>query len=548
MKRLIFLTGFAGTGKTTVGRLVAERLRWDFRDTDEMVVLRAGKPIPAIFRREGEEGFRALEREVLAEAAGSEGTVISCGGGAVVDPANRELMQRGLVVCLEARSETIFARLRPAMEALTAEERPLLAGPDPLERIRRLKAERQPLYAAADWTVHTDTLSPEDAANEVARAWRQVGAPAIWAGEADVAAVVRSEMGPYPVLVGWGLLSGLGGRLRQAGVARSAWVITDEHVGGLYGKQALGSIRAAGLEGDALVLPPGELAKSFESLSRIYAWLAAHHVERSDALVALGGGVVGDLAGTVAATYLRGMPFVQVPTSLLAMVDASIGGKVAVNLPEGKNLVGAFFPPRLVLADVATLATLPSRARSEGWAEAIKHGLILDSDYLDALEEQADLLVALAPEPTVAAIARSVAIKAAVVSRDEYETSGLRSLLNYGHTLGHALEAATDYQTLLHGEAVAIGMAGAARISHRMGLLSSEDVARHDAIITRFGLPTRCPPVAMPALHAALRLDKKVQGGAQRWVLLEHLGFAALRNDVPADVVDSVIADLMRAE
>ena len=547
MKRLIFLTGFAGTGKTTVGRLVAERLHWDFLDTDEMVVLRAGKSIPTIFRGEGEEAFRALERAVLADAAGSDDTVVSCGGGAVVDPANRELMQQGLVVCLEARPETVLARLRPAMEALSDEERPLLAGPDPLERIRSLKAERQPVYAAADWTVHTDSLSPEDAANEVVRAWAQLGAPAIWASEADVAAVVRSEMGPYPVLVGWGLLSGLGDRLRQVGLARSAWLVTYEHVGGLYAKQALASIRAAGLEGDALVLPPGEPTKSFESLSRIYAWLAAHHAERGDAVIALGGGVVGDLAGTVAATYVRGMPFVQVPTSLLAMVDASIGGKVAVNLPEGKNLVGAFFPPRLVLADVATLATLPPRACTEGWAEVVKHGFILDLDYLDTLEEQADLLKALAPEPTVAAIARSVAIKAAVVSRDEHETSGLRSLLNYGHTLGHALEAVTGYQTLLHGEAVAIGMVGAARISHRMGLLSSDDLARHDAIIARFGLPTRCPPVAMPALHAAMRLDKKVQGGSQRWVLLERLGLATLHDEVPAEAVDSVIAELMRA-
>jgi len=168
-------------------------------------------------------------------------------------------------------------------------------------------------------------------------------------------------------------------------------------------------------------------------------------------------------------------------------------------------------------------------------------------DYLDTLEEQADLLKALAPEPTVAAIARSVAIKAAVVSRDEHETSGLRSLLNYGHTVGHALEAVTGYQTLLHGEAVAIGMVGAARISHRMGLLSSDDLARHDAIIARFGLPTRCPPVAMPALHAAMRLDKKVQGGSQRWVLLERLGLATLHDEVPAEAVDSVIAELMRA-
>jgi 3-dehydroquinate synthase len=364
----------------------------------------------------------------------------------------------------------------------------------------------------------------------------------------DVATVASSSNGPYPVVVGWDVLPSLGHWLTRLGLTRAAWVITDEQVGKHYAPGVLASLRATGVEADVLALPPGEPTKSFESLGRLYAWLAGHRAERGDAIVALGGGVVGDLTGTVAATYLRGMPLVQLPTSLLAMVDSSIGGKVAINLPEGKNLVGSFAPPRLVLADVATLATLPKRALTEGWAEVIKHGFILDADYLTTLEAQADPLLALDREATVAAIARSAQIKGDVVGRDEHETSGLRSLLNYGHTLGHALEAVTGYETLLHGEAVAIGMAAAARISERMGLLSATDVAHHDAVLTRFGLSIRCPPVPMQALWNAMRLDKKVQSGNLRWVLLERLGQAALRNDVPAEMVEAVVTELMGGE
>jgi 3-dehydroquinate synthetase len=227
------------------------------------------------------------------------------------------------------------------------------------------------------------------------------------------------------------------------------------------------------------------------------------------------------------------------------MVDSSIGGKVAINLPEGKNLVGAFAPPRLVLADITTLSTLPERARIEGWAEVIKHGFILDADYLDTLEQQTNALLTLDRDATLAAITRSVQIKGDVVSRDEHETTGLRSLLNYGHTLGHALEAVTGYETLLHGEAVAIGMSAAARISQKVGLLDQADVERHDAIVTRFGLPVRLPPVSKDSLWDAMRLDKKVLSGNLRWVLLDRLGHATLRSDVPHDTAETAIDELV---
>jgi 3-dehydroquinate synthetase len=226
------------------------------------------------------------------------------------------------------------------------------------------------------------------------------------------------------------------------------------------------------------------------------------------------------------------------------MVDASIGGKTGLNLPQGKNLVGAFHQPRLVLADVQTLATLPRREMASGWAEAIKHGLILDAGLFDTFEEHAGAIAALERPLAEQVIRRSMAIKAYVVSRDERETLGIRTLLNYGHTVGHALEAATGYGRLLHGEAVAVGMAAAARISHGMGLLSAEAVERQDRLLARFGLPTRCPGVDRDAVRRAMGVDKKTAAGAIHWVLLEGIGRAVLRADVPSELVEQMLAEV----
>ena len=267
--------------------------------------------------------------------------------------------------------------------------------------------------------------------------------------------------------------------------------------------------------------------------------------ERGHPIIAVGGGVVGDLAGYVAATFLRGVPFVQVPTSMAAMVDASIGGKVAVNLPQGKNLVGAFYQPKAVLADVQTLSTLGQRELAEGWAEAIKHGFILDADLVDTFEEHAEALMQVEPEIAPAVIRRSMAIKAEVVSQDERETLDIRILLNYGHTIGHALEASTEYGRFMHGEGVAIGMMGAANIAREMGLLDQAVVERQYRLLQRFKLPTAAPGVVVADIRRAMSLDKKVAGGSNRWVLLEGVGQAVVRRDVPVELVERTVGDLV---
>jgi 3-dehydroquinate synthase len=563
----LVITGFSGTGKSLVAKEVARKLNWDFLDTDGEIVKQAGKPIAEIFRQEGEVRFRELEREVIQKACQRKKTVIAIGGGAIVDPQNYELLARtGLIVCLEAKPETIYERLfREAACSPKTEVRPLLAVDNPLERIRQLKASRQPYYAKADWTIHTDGLSISEVAKEVERAWRMLSRAHLHLGplpsrerksrgqleaKDDVACLVETETQSYPIFVGYGLLDKLGEKMKQAALSGTATIISDENVFTLYGSKVEGVLKESGFATNSFVVPPGEETKSIDCATKIYDFLVECRAERDDIIVALGGGMVGDLAGFVAATFLRGMPWVQVPTSLVAMVDASIGGKVGVNHLKGKNLIGAFHQPELVLADPQTLTTLPQRELTSGWAEVIKHSLILDKQYFEFLETNVNKLTKLEPELLTRAIARSAAIKAQVVSQDEKERTGKRTILNYGHTIAHGLEAATQYKRFLHGEAVAIGMVGEAKLSQRLGLLPSTDVDRQQAMLQRFGLPTSLRAkrsnlkLSLATITKAMELDKKMKGKAIRWVLLLEIGKAVIHSDVPHEDVQAVLHEL----
>ena len=549
VKRNIFITGFSGSGKTTVGREVARTLGWRFVDVDEEIVAAAGRSIEDVFARDGEAAFRDMENARLAEVCRDEEQVVSTGGGVVAFERNRRLMsESGIVVCLEAAPEVLYRRLKEQRETGGRVVRPMLDDPDPLGRIVSLKASRQADYASCDWTVSTDRLDPDRAAAEVVRAWGMLGEGAEDAAHAaygDLSAVVRTSAGDYPVWAGWGILDELGERAARTVSPATAYVVTDQ---GAYrhAKRAQTSMEAAGIVTHIFVLPPGEQTKTLRSAGHLYDWLAGLRAERGHLLVAVGGGVVGDLAGFVAATYARGMRLAHVPTTVLAMMDSAIGGKTAVDLPQGKNLVGAFHQPSFVLEDARTLASLPRREAAAGWAEAVKHGLILDEDLLRLLEEQAERILDLDEETATEAIRRSAAVKARVVSKDEKETLGLRVLLNYGHTVGHAVEAAAGYGRYLHGEAVAAGMAAAAFIARELGMLSPEDVSRQRAVIDRYGLPASVEGVDPRAVRAAMSMDKKTSEGVIRWVLLEEIGRATTRRDVPAALVDAALDSVCR--
>ncbi len=546
MKNVI-LTGFAGTGKSVVGQAVATLLGWTFIDTDDVLERLAGKSVEAVFAEDGEGAFRALESKALVEVCNGDDQVISTGGGMVIDPANQSLMREsGFVVCLEASPETIIQRL--FSEASGSETvRPLLQGDNPLGRAMELKAERAAAYAQAHWTVHTDNLGVQDIAREVVRAARMLDGRVDATQDshgADLAATIRSATGPCPVYAGTGLIEDIGAMCRSAGLTSTAYVISDSNVFYTHGRKVQMSLEAADIPVHTFVVPAGETSKSVETLEACYQWLAERRAERGHFIVAVGGGVIGDLAGFTAATFNRGLPVVQVPTSLAAMVDASIGGKTAINLSAGKNLVGAFHQPRMVLADVESLASLPERERASGWSEAVKHGLILDADLFQTFEEHSEAIMNLEQPLTSEVVRRSMAVKADVVTRDERETLGLRILLNYGHTIGHGLETATEYGTLLHGEAVAIGMTAAVRISRGMGLVGVDVVARQDKVLKQYGLPTRMPGADRDAIRRAMSVDKKTTAGNIRWVLLEGIGKAVTRNDVPEDLVQAAIADV----
>ena len=547
--RNIILTGFSGTGKSQVAREVARVLGWELADTDADIVRWEGKEIAEIFSEKGEGEFRRLEREALVRACASGGRVVATGGGVLMYADNRRLLfDSGLVVGLEARPETIYQRLSTDGQGRSPEERPMLAGADPLGRIRNLKAERQPFYSLAQWVVQTDDLSEEQVAAEVVRAWQILGGRMGSAGDGDpeLAAVLTHSRGSCPIRVGWGLLDRIGEQFRESGIDGPVYIITDDNVFPLYGRQVQRSLQRAEIEAHCFIIPAGEENKSFEMANAIYHWLASRRAERRHTILAVGGGVVGDLAGFVAATYLRGMPFVQAPTSMAAMVDASIGGKTAVNLEEAKNLVGAFYQPQMVLADPHTLKTLGQRELSEGWAEAIKHGFIMDADLVSVFEDHSSELMGLEPELSTEVIRRSMAIKADVVSQDERETLGKRVLLNYGHTIGHAIEATTGYGEWMHGEGVSVGMMGAAELSRRMGMIDGDVVKRQGELLRRFNLPLRAEGLDVEKIFSAMSLDKKSTGGAIRWVLLEEVGKATTSREVPAEQVREVVEGLLQ--
>ena len=367
----------------------------------------------------------------------------------------------------------------------------------------------------------------------------------------DLAAEVETTGGNYPVWVGWGILDDIGKRTKEYLSPSCVYIITDESILE-HARKVQISMERSGIASHMYIVPPGESSKTLETVQQIYSWLAGRKAERRHLIVAVGGGVIGDMAGFVAATYLRGMPFVQVPTTLLAMMDASIGGKVAVDLPQGKNLVGAFYQPKFVLSDVETLVSLPERELNSGWAEAIKHGLILDQDLLGIFENRVNEVRSLDRDIATEIIRKSVAIKAKVVSRDERETLGIRILLNYGHTIGHAIESSTGYTKYLHGEAVSIGMMAAAKIGQFVGVLREEEVIRQEDVLKAYGLPVKAQGLDAKEIIKATTSDKKTSDGIVNWVLLEGLGNAVTNNKIPInyvlDAVNFVIKDVQPSE
>ena len=499
----IIITGFMGAGKTTVGQILANKLKREFVDMDAVIEARAQMTIPQIFASRGEDAFRALERRLVYELALRNGLVIATGGGALIDDAMRDTMiQSGLVVCLNASKADIRDRLAEN------ENRPLAAGWE------RLFEARRSAYAGMPYQIMTSGKTPEEIAGEIAA----LASGALYVNTPDG--------GGYPIYIGRGFLRWVADEAELLGLARHVVVVTNETVAPLYGETLVQTLPNANL----VIVRDGEAYKNLDTAREIYDELLALGADRGTTLIALGGGVVGDMAGYVAATYMRGISLVQIPTTLLSMVDSSVGGKVGVDLPQGKNLIGAFKQPRRVIIDTDVLNSLPPLQWRCGMAEVIKHGLIARPALLDP-----DLWNL---ENAEALVRQAVQVKIDVVEVDPYER-GIRAHLNLGHTFGHAIEKATEY-AIPHGEAVAIGIVKAARLSRNLGYIDDGLVERILKLMWRLELPT---DIALDPerWYAAMATDKKWKGGRARLVILKRLGEAAVIEGLSKDAICAVL-------
>jgi len=507
----LYLYGPPGAGKSTLGRRLAADLDRTFLDLDDAIRAEAGMSVPAIFAAEGETGFRARERRALAAAAARTGSVVALGGGALLDPAARALAESsGQVLFLDCATDTLLARVKGAPGT-----RPLVSGgADAFADLLRRRAAH---YASFPLRIDVSTGTPDAL---LARAETQVGRFRITSGDV-----------PSDILVGNGIRDVLTARAR--GLGRRALVVCDSNTGPLYAAGVADALAAAGVVPAVHTLVAGEPNKTLVAVQSIWDAFLRHGMDRGDFAVAVGGGVTGDLTGFAAATWMRGIPWVNVPTTLLSMVDASTGGKTGCDLPGAKNMVGAFHSPALVLADVATLRTLPAREWRCGLAEAIKHAIIGDPGLVRLLPSVADPSAADTATLT-AFVARALAVKVHVVRDDPHE-KGVRAKLNLGHTVGHALEMATDF-ALEHGEAVAIGTVEEARLAVRLGLAPADWPECVAALFASVGLPVTCPDgLDFKALVPWMARDKKKAGDRIRFALPRALGSVEL---VPVSLGD----------
>jgi shikimate kinase/3-dehydroquinate synthase len=532
--RNLILTGFMGVGKSAVGRRAAARLGRKFVDTDELIEARAGYTIPEIFAREGEAHFRALEAEVCCELSRSQGLVIATGGWTLGFPQNRAAIEAGgLVVCLSADVPTLIRRLDQ-----TEAYRPMLQGGDGRQapsdqesHVKALLAARKPTYQSFPLQVNTARWSIEEAADRILALWE-----AFAASDPPTALPVAAPGGDYTILIGEGLLDRLGPLLAALDHWMAVALVSDDTVGPLHADQAAASLeRGPGKTPVArCLMPAGEAHKTLATVETLYTQFLAAGLDRRSLVVALGGGVVGDVAGFAAATYMRGLPLVQVPTTLLSMVDSSVGGKTGVDLPAGKNLVGAFKQPALVAIDPALLASLPAADFRAGLGEVVKAAVIGDPLLFERMETgQLDLAWL---------IRQAVAVKVAVVEADPFE-QGRRAVLNLGHTFGHAFEVLSDYQ-LRHGEAIAMGTVVAARLAVELGRCPADVARRIVALLAHLGLPTAAPGYEPEAVWTAMTADKKKQGSRLRFVLPLDIGRVDVFDDVPREAVLAALDSL----
>jgi shikimate kinase / 3-dehydroquinate synthase len=492
----IFLYGPPGTGKSTIGQKLAHSLKLPFMDLDRVIETNAGRSILQIMEQEGEAAFRDRECAALKEIVGNDSRmpvhVIALGGGALLREENRAFVEaHGSVILLMADLTTLLERIQDE-----AGKRPLLAG-DLGSKLTSLLETRKEHYSSFPLKIHVDHKTAEQNAYQV---------------QVTLGRHHLSAMGEYDVIVGQAA------SLRDFPL-QNPLVVTDEQVAKFHGESMLTSLRETGLTPKIVKIPAGEAHKNLQTIQTLWQDFLEHALDRKSTVIALGGGVIGDMAGFAASTYMRGIDWICVPTTLLSMVDASLGGKTGFDLPEGKNLIGSFYPPKLVLADPQMLKTLPEAELISGMAEVVKHGIIADPQLFDLCAQGLDCI----KDDLEQVVKLAMAVKIKIIEDDPYE-KGIRAALNLGHTVGHAVELVSKFQ-LRHGEAIAIGMVAEARLAEKLYLSSAGLSDRIVHVLARLGLPTEIPPdLPRPAIVRAMRVDKKKHAESIRFALPVDVG------------------------
>lgn len=544
----IVLVGLMGVGKTTVGRILAEMLGWPFYDSDDEIVRTAGKSISAIFEEEGEPAFRDLERITIRGLLRNGRCVIASGGGSMSIPETANLiLENSVCLWLDASVEVLVERTRGS-------DRPLLKHGDPAEILGMLIEKRRDAYMQSHLHILDDNLNPDEMASRILMQICEYlfDNDAIEDDEKHVPQALCLTVSlfdrSYPIFIGANLLDDIDVWLPQEYHGRKAFIITDYNVRAAVTDKFQAVIAPYMKSVSVMELPPGEQTKSFDRYQVTVEWLIESGIKRDSLVFAVGGGVIGDLTGFAAATVLRGVDFIQIPTTLLSMVDSSVGGKTGINSKFGKNMIGTFYQPRAVVINLDTLQTLPPREWLAGYAEIVKTALLGDADFFTWLEINANKLLDRNNITVMRAIEKSCNMKAEIVAQDEHEETGIRAKLNLGHTFAHAFETLCGYgQTLLHGEAVGVGLVLAARLSHELGHISERDVMRVQYHLQKMGLKTEIREIGLPSgttvdqIIDLMRKDKKSTEHGMVFVTMPRIGDTELAHDVPEDIVKKVL-------
>lgn len=553
----VVLVGFSASGKTTVGSKLAALTGWKLVDVDVAVEQAEGRPITEIIRVDGEGRFRELETEALKRAFDSGAGIVATGGGILLSDANRSLINSApSVVHLAVEPSTAAARL--AGDAST--ERPLLVGEDLLESVTRLMEQRTGLYNGFKlrvWTDWTDAVRVAEVVSAELTANCDAGTLTII--PADVSGALSD------IVIGTNALASLGNRLRVlCPAATKVAAVVDSNVWRHHEQQISAELNASGLEPLVCPIEPGERTKALETVQVVSEQLLAENFTRSDLILGVGGGVVGDVAGLIASLYMRGAPLVHLPTTIVAQTDAAIGGKTAVNLQgdsaSGKNILGTFYPARVILSDVSLLGTLPDRVFREGLAEVVKYGVIHSEQFLLWLEQHLEQILARDEQLLREIVEFSSKAKLRFVVGDVEDRTGVRAQLNFGHTLGHAIERLQGYEGFLHGEAVAVGMVFALKFGEHLGITEPGLSGRLNKLLSRIGLPTEVPPELMADAgkangkhfqqrwESALMVDKKRKAGLIDFVFVRSVGAATTSATVVRDIVTFLAEQTMQED